>query len=132
MMASGVLERRPGHINIREARRNHLPANRSLTLAYTLSGVAAILLFVPSVAGLVFGQRGFYRPDPATMPALLGQDALSLIVGLPLLLGSMILARRGSLADCCCGWRLSSTTHILMPFTRSVPSSTRFTGRTSP
>ena len=32
------------------------------------------------------------------MPALLGQDALSLIVGLPLLLGSMILARRGSLA----------------------------------
>jgi hypothetical protein len=97
MMATGVLERRPGHINIREARRNHLPANRSLTLAYTLSGVAAILLFVTSVAGLVFGQRGFYRPDPATMPALLGQDALSLIVGLPLLLGSMILARRGSL-----------------------------------
>ena len=96
-MATGVLERRPGHINIREARRNHLPANRSLTLAYTLSGVAAILLFVTSVAGLVFGQRGFYRPDPATMPALLGQDALSLIVGLPLLLGSMILARRGSL-----------------------------------
>jgi hypothetical protein len=44
MMAFGVLERRPGHINIREARRNHLPANRSLTLAYTLSGVAAILL----------------------------------------------------------------------------------------
>src|SRR5438270_8002201 len=68
MMATGVLQRRPGHINIREARRNHLPANRSLTLAYTLSGVAAILLFVTSVAGLVFGQRGFYRPDPATMP----------------------------------------------------------------
>jgi len=31
------------------------------------------------------------------MPAFLGQDALSLITGLPLLLGSMSLARRGSL-----------------------------------
>jgi hypothetical protein len=75
-----------------------LPATRSLRLAYTLSGVVVILLVVTSVAGLVFGQRGLYVPDPATMPAFLGQDALSLIVGLPLLLGSMILARRGSLA----------------------------------
>jgi hypothetical protein len=46
-----------------------------------------------SVAGLVFGQRGLYVPDPATMPAFLGQDALSLIVGLPLLLGAVTHAR---------------------------------------
>jgi hypothetical protein len=46
----------------------------------------------------VFGQRGLYVSDPATMPAFLGQDALSLIVGLPLLLGSITLARRGSLS----------------------------------
>src|SRR5437879_6463160 len=80
-----------------ERRRSQLPVTRDLTLAYALSGVAAMLLLVTSVAGLLFGQRGLYVPDPETMPAFLGQDALSLIIGLPLLLGSMSLARRGSL-----------------------------------
>src|SRR5581483_7712677 len=47
--------------------------------------------------GLLFGQRGLYRPDPQTLPTFLGQDGLTLVVGLPLLLGSMWLARRGSL-----------------------------------
>src|SRR5438128_8154807 len=81
-----------------EVRRDKLPVRRNLTLAYMLSALAAALLLVTSVAGLAFGRRGLYVPDPATMPAFLGQDALSLIVGLPLLLGSMTLARRGSVA----------------------------------
>jgi hypothetical protein len=49
------------------------------------------------VAGLLFGRRGLYDPDPRTLPAFLGQDALTLAVGLPLLLASVWLARRGSL-----------------------------------
>jgi hypothetical protein len=66
-------------------------------VAYALSGLVAVSLAVSSVAGLLVGQRGLYGSDPATLPAFLGQDAISLVVGLPLLLGSLWLARRGSL-----------------------------------
>jgi hypothetical protein len=41
------------------------------------------------VAGLLFGARGLYRADPATLPTFLGQDAITLVVILPLLLCSM-------------------------------------------
>ncbi len=41
-------------------------------------------------------------PNPTTLPAFLGQDVLTLIVGIPLLLGSAFLARRGSLRALLC------------------------------
>jgi hypothetical protein len=72
---------------------SHLPARR-LAIPYALSAIVAVLLLVSSVAGLLFGQRGLY--DPATAIAFLGQDAISLVIGLPLFLGSLWLARRGS------------------------------------
>jgi hypothetical protein len=74
-----------------------LPVIRALTVPSVLSVLVAALLAVTSVAGLLFGQRGLYTPDPRTLPAFLGQDALTLLVGLPLLLGSAWLTRRGSL-----------------------------------
>lgn len=86
-----------------------LPVRRDLTLAYVLSLVAALMI-AASVAGLVLGSAGLYGADPKTalgvreaeagllVPGLLGQDAFNLVVGLPILLGSMWLARRGSLA----------------------------------
>jgi hypothetical protein len=74
-----------------------LPVRRALTVPWVLSLATAALLAVTSAAGLRFGHRGLYTPDPRTLPAFLGQDALSLIVGLPLLLASARLARRGSL-----------------------------------
>jgi hypothetical protein len=70
---------------------------RDLTLPYTLSLLVAALLAVVSVAGLLYGQRGLYDPDPRTLPTFLGQDGLTLAAGLPLLLASEWLARRGSL-----------------------------------
>jgi hypothetical protein len=51
---------------------------------------------VSSVAGLLFGSRGLYAPNPATLASFLTQDALSLLVAVPLLLGSMWTARGGS------------------------------------
>ncbi|MGH2351819.1 MAG: hypothetical protein ACRDJN_09425 [Chloroflexota bacterium] len=72
------------------------PVARGLTVPTVLSLLAAGLLVVTSVAGLWYGQRGLYTPDPATLPAFLGQDAVTLVAGLPLLLGSMWAARRGS------------------------------------
>jgi len=86
-----------------------LPITRDLTLAYHASLVVAVLMAVVSVAGLVLGSAGLYGTDPKLavgvteaeagllVPGLLGQDAFNLVVGLPLQLGSIWLARRGSL-----------------------------------
>jgi len=75
-----------------------LPDTRDLGLPLVLSALVAALLAVTSVAGLIFGQRGVYRPDAGTLPAFIGQGGITLLVGLPLLAGSMWYARRGSLA----------------------------------
>jgi hypothetical protein len=72
------------------------PVTGSLALPAALSALTAALLLVTSLAGLLYGQRGLYTPDPATLPAFLGQDAMTLAVALPVLLVSVGLARRGS------------------------------------
>jgi hypothetical protein len=73
-----------------------LPVIRGLTVPYVLSLVVASLLTVVSIAGLAYGERMLYPPDPKTLPGFLGQDGATLAVGLPLLLGSMLAARRRS------------------------------------
>jgi hypothetical protein len=73
------------------------PTNTQDVLPTALSLVAAALLVVTSVAGLAYGARGLYRADPATLPTFIGQDTLTLVVGLPLLFGSMLRAHGGSL-----------------------------------
>lgn len=64
--------------------------------AYRLSALAAVLLAITSLAGLLYGTRGLYQADPALLPQFLAQDAVGLALALPLLVGSMALARRGS------------------------------------
>ncbi|HET7270618.1 MAG TPA: hypothetical protein VFI90_05975, partial [Rubrobacter sp.] len=73
-----------------------LPVRSGLTFAYTLSGVLAVMLLVSSVAGLLYGSRGLYEPYPAALAGLVGQDAITLALGIPLLLASMWITRRGS------------------------------------
>jgi hypothetical protein len=73
-----------------------LPVLRDLTVPYVLSLLISAMLVVISVAGLVFGERVLYEPDPLTLPAFLGQDGVTLVAGVPLLLGSVWGARRGS------------------------------------
>jgi len=65
--------------------------------AFVLSAIVAVLLGITSLAGLLFGARGLYRPDPGTLPAFIGQDAITLALALPLLLGAMWSAWHGSL-----------------------------------
>jgi hypothetical protein len=86
-----------------------LPIKRGLKLAYVLSFAVAVLMTVASAAGIALGLGGLYSPGPVLalgateadagllLPGLLGQDLFNLAVGVPLLLGSMWLARRGSL-----------------------------------
>jgi hypothetical protein len=70
---------------------------RDLTLAYFVSLVVAAVMTVASVAALVDWDRIYPSMDSSLLPLFVGQDALNLIVGLPILLVSMWLARRGSL-----------------------------------
>jgi hypothetical protein len=73
-----------------------IPVKNKLTLAYALSGSLAVLLVVSSVAGLLYGSRGLYEPYPASLAGLVGQDIVTLVVGLPLLFASVSLTARGS------------------------------------
>ena len=73
-----------------------LPLTRPTAFATVLTWWVAALLTISSAAGLVFGPRGLYDTSEPTFPALIGQDAVALVFGLPLLIGSAILARRGS------------------------------------
>jgi hypothetical protein len=74
-----------------------LPVRAGLGPVVATSLLGAALLAITAVAGLLFGARGLYTPDPARLPTFLGQDAITLVVVLPLLLWSVWATRRGSL-----------------------------------
>jgi hypothetical protein len=87
-----------------------LPVRRDLTLAYALTLVVAALVALVSAAGLALGPAGLYGVDPKAaagivasaagvlVPGFRAHDGFNLAVGLPVLLGALWLARRGSLA----------------------------------
>ena len=70
---------------------------RDLSLAYLASIVVAALMTVASAVGLISAPSIYAGPDAKLLPLFIGQDALNVLVGLPVLLGSMWLAHRGSL-----------------------------------
>lgn len=86
-----------------------LPVRGDLDTWHAASLAVAALVAVVGVAGLLLGSMGLYGnpvgalgPTPSTagvlIPGWLGHDAFSLFVALPLLFGTVWLARRGSLA----------------------------------
>ena len=80
-----------------------LPYEHDLALVSRITHAALFLLLASSIAGLLYGPRGWwYNGDPATLPAFLGQDAISLLVAAPLLLVSWRMALRGSLRGLLC------------------------------
>lgn len=81
----------------RAARLDSFVATRDLSAVYLLAFLVAAVMAVASVVGLVAGGSGLYAVDETLLVPLLGQDLLNLLVGVPLLLGSAWLARRGSL-----------------------------------
>ena len=86
-----------------------LPLKRDLTLAFRTSLLIALLMVVVSVGGLTWGSTSLYGVDPnralgvsastagVLVPGFLVQDVFDLAVGLPILVGVLWLARRGSL-----------------------------------
>jgi hypothetical protein len=68
---------------------------RDIAPAYTLSIITTLLMTVFSLAGIFF-QSAIY-PSEDLSRSFVSNDVVNLFIGLPLLLGSMWLARRGKL-----------------------------------
>lgn len=78
-----------------------------LGAAYRLSGVIAILMVVASTAGLLLD--GLYRDGLWAREALRGGDLTTIAVAAPVLITSMLFARRGSRAAHRSSYRPSSS-----------------------
>jgi hypothetical protein len=76
--------------------RGVLPLTGNFSFVFGLTWLVAALLAASSMKGLVHGWRGWYDPEPAAVPALLGQDLVTLLVAVPFLVESARRARRGS------------------------------------
>ena len=74
---------------------NSLPIKHNLKLIYILSFIIAILMAVASVAGILF--RTIIYPTDELLGTFVSNDVVNLVIGLPITLGSMWLARRGKL-----------------------------------
>lgn len=74
---------------------NRLPITRNLSLAYTLSLVLAFLMAAMSLTGIFF-QAAIY-PTEELRQSFVSNDVVNIFIGLPILIGSMVLARRGRL-----------------------------------
>ena len=72
-----------------------LPIRRNLTLAYVISLVVAAVMAVASVAGLLY--QTIIYPTDELIQSFVPNDVVNLIIGLPILLGSTWLVRRGKL-----------------------------------
>jgi hypothetical protein len=64
------------------------------TAAYVLSAILAVLAIAASAGGLFVDE--LYRDNPFATAAWRGTDLATLVVAVPLLVGSLVLARRGS------------------------------------
>ena len=72
-----------------------LPITQGLTLAYILSFIIAILMTAVSIGGLLF-PSAIYLTDELTT-TFVPNDVVNLVIGLPILIGSMWLTRHGKL-----------------------------------
>ena len=77
-----------------------LPITSDLTTAYALSLVVAFLMTAVSIGGLLFPPVIY--PTEELRQSYLANDVVNLLVGLPILLGSMWLSRRGKLIGLLC------------------------------
>ena len=74
---------------------DRLPLRRDLSPAFTLSIVTAFLMTAASLGGLLFPSSIY--PTDELLRSFLANDLVNLLIGLPVLLASLWLARRGNL-----------------------------------
>ncbi len=73
----------------------HLPVKRDLTQVFIVSLVVALLMAVIALVSLFF-QSAVY-PTEELRRSFISNDVVNLLIGLPILLGAMALAKRGRL-----------------------------------
>jgi hypothetical protein len=73
----------------------NLPVRHNLTLLFVISFVIAVLMAAASIVGLVYPTTTYQTEE--LRQSFLPNDAVNLIIGLPVLLGSLWLALRGKL-----------------------------------
>lgn len=78
-----------------EAAPHHLPIRHRLGLVVAASLGIALLVAGGSMAGLLFPDAIY--PTPELKRSFVANDVVNLLIGVPILLGSMALARRGKL-----------------------------------
>jgi len=83
-----------------QAHRTGVSIRRDLALIYVASLITATLMAAVSIAGLLY-HTAIY-PTEALRRAFMSNDVVNLLVGLPILLGSMWLTRRGKLLGLLC------------------------------
>ncbi|HVG98234.1 MAG TPA: hypothetical protein VNK05_15105 [Chloroflexota bacterium] len=100
----------PAQASQRSGRPVGRPLTRALASAYAVSLLVAALVAVVSAAGLAFRFTGLYGADPNAavgiiastagilVPGFFAHDDFNLAVALPILLATLGLAKRGSLA----------------------------------
>lgn len=77
-----------------------LPVKRDLALVYALSSLVALLMAAASAAGILF--RTTVYPSEELLRTFVANDVVNLVIGVPILVGSMGLARRGALVGLLC------------------------------
>ncbi|MBU8923345.1 MAG: hypothetical protein KOO63_16130, partial [Bacteroidales bacterium] len=77
-----------------------LPLKRSLAREYLISFIVAVIMLLASAAGIIF--RDVMYPTDELLVGFVSTDLLNIVVGLPILLVSMYLARRGRLGGLLC------------------------------
>ena len=82
-------------MNTTQENKANLPTRRDLALTYAMSFTVAVLMAAVSVAGLLY--RTVIYPTDELLRSFVPNDVVNLFIGLPILLGSMWLARRGKL-----------------------------------
>jgi hypothetical protein len=82
-------------MNTDQRRDNSLPTRGNLELIYALSVLIAILMAAAAIMGLLY--RADLYPADDLQQSLVPTDVANLLVGLPILLSSIWLARRGTL-----------------------------------
>jgi hypothetical protein len=102
-----------------------LPITRDLTLEHAFSLVVAVIMAAASVVGLLY--RTTLYPTEALVLSYVPSDAFSLVIGLPFLLGSLWLARRGKLIGLLC-WpgALFYVLYMYIPYVVGVPFNALF------
>ncbi len=74
---------------------SYIPVTQHLTRFYTFSLVVALVMAIASLVGLLF--PAVVYPTEELRYSFVSNDVVNLFIGLPILLGAMWLARRGSL-----------------------------------